>query len=210
MIHLVTSKNATQYSDLLEEMFVWRHRMFVEQRGWKALARPDGREIDQFDTKDAVYLLALDETEKLTGSFRLVPTHKPYLMSEVFPHLVIKGEPPRSPFVWELTRGFVIPGKRLESGSNPVLEMLFSAMMEWAVDEEIKSIIQLSDLFWLPRWLKVGWKVDPVGLPTLMDGDYFVPSLIEVSEEILSATRRAFNLPNATVFENRAYLKRAS
>ena len=184
MIHIVTNENAADYSDLLEEMYRWRHRIYVEQRGWAAIARPDGREIDQFDSEDAVYLIALDEFGKFAGSVRYVPTHKPTLFSEIFPHLIIRGELPHSPSIWEMTRIFVVPNKRHESGRSPILEELFAGSMEWAVNEGVESIFVLGEVFWLPRVLKMGWVVDPVGLPTLIENEYWVPMQIETGTHI--------------------------
>ena len=57
MIEVVTSRNAHQYKDALQDMFHLRHRIFVERMGWEALRRDDRLEKDQFDTDDAIYLL---------------------------------------------------------------------------------------------------------------------------------------------------------
>ncbi|MGK2873887.1 MAG: acyl-homoserine-lactone synthase [Alphaproteobacteria bacterium] len=210
MIHVVTNENAAEYKDLLEEMFRWRHQIYVEQRGWKALARPDGREIDQFDNADTVYHIVLDEDDKFAGSMRFNPTHRATLIAEVFSHLVIRGELPRSPSVWDVTRGFVIPSKRRESGKCPALDELFTGMMEWAVAEELDYMVGLGEIHWLPRWLKMGWVVDPLGLPSLIEGEYWVPMRIETGASILAATRQAFQLPDVSVFAHQKSMRLAS
>ena len=38
------------YARLLDDYFRIRHDIYVVERKWTELARPDGREIDQFDT----------------------------------------------------------------------------------------------------------------------------------------------------------------
>lgn len=204
MIHIVTSENADDYKDLLDDMFVWRHRIYVEQRGWKEIARPDGREIDQFDNSDAVYLLALDDAGRFAGSARINSTLGPTLLTEVYPHLVIRGNLPQSPTIWDLTRVFVVPDKRQESGRSPVLEELYAGIMEWAIEQQATSLITLAEIFWLPRGLRMGWVVDPLGLPTLIEGEYWVPLEVEVGEQFLEATRQAFHLPNTSVFAERS------
>lgn len=210
MIHIVTRENAAEYTELLEEMYRWRHRIYVEQRGWKAIARSDGREIDQFDTDNTVYLLALDDAGNFTGSVRFNPTHQPTLFSEIFPHLISRGEVPRSSSVWEMMRLFVVPNKRQESGRSPVLEELYAGMMEWAIAEKVESIIVLAEVFWLPRCLKMGWVVDPLGLPTVIEGEYWVPMRVEVGEHILAATRQTFQLPHTSVIAKRIDMQKAS
>ncbi len=210
MIHLVTYENIADYAALIEEMFLWRHRIYVEQRGWKEIARPDCREIDQFDTRDAVYLIAVDDSGGFTGSVRLNPSSKPTLLSEVFPHLILRGELLNSPKVWDWTRLFVIPDKRRADARNPVLEDLFIGSMEWAVGEELEAIVGLAEIFWLPKLLKMGWVVDPLGLPSLIEGEQWVPFRCEVSPEILAATQRSFQRTDASVFANGSGLKIAS
>lgn len=200
MIHIVTSENAGQYKKPLEEMFRWRHRIYVEQRGWTAIARLDGREIDQFDNEDAVYLLALNESGQLEGSVRIVPTSKPTMFSSVFKNFILRGAVPSSPKVWEASRLFVLPNKRLESGQNPIADMMFTALMEWGVLEGIESFITLAEIKRLPRLLSMGWVIDPLGLPTMLENEYWLAMKIEVGSHILETTRQSFRLPNASVF----------
>ena len=72
MIHIVTPENEHLYRKQMAQVFRLRHKVFVEEMGWKALAKPDGREIDQFDTKHAVHMLYLEGGEVL-GYQRLLP-----------------------------------------------------------------------------------------------------------------------------------------
>ena len=53
-IHVVTKHNRHLYEGYFDPYFRLRHDIYVKQRKWMALDRPDGREIDQFDTEDAV------------------------------------------------------------------------------------------------------------------------------------------------------------
>jgi acyl-homoserine lactone synthase len=60
-IHVVRKDNRQLYESYFDPYFRLRHEIYVKQRKWMALDRPDGREIDQFDTDEAVYLFCLDE-----------------------------------------------------------------------------------------------------------------------------------------------------
>lgn len=210
MIHIVTRDNAAEYTDQLEEMYRWRHRIYVEERGWKEIARPDGREIDQFDTEDAVYLIAIDDAGEFAGSTRLNPTHRPNMLSDVFPHLVLRGKLPNSPKIWDWTRMFVVPAMRREAGRCPTLEKLFASVMELAIKEDLDALVTLAEVHWLTRLLKMGWIVDPLGLPSLIEGEFWVPFQCKVSAHILDATRQSFQLPDTTLFANRPSLNLAS
>ncbi|HTV33131.1 MAG TPA: autoinducer synthase, partial [Methylocella sp.] len=41
----------------MDQAYCLRHDIFVGEMGWTDLAKPDGREIDQFDDKHTVNLL---------------------------------------------------------------------------------------------------------------------------------------------------------
>ena len=86
VIHLVTPENDYHYRDEMEQAYRLRHQVFVEEMGWHNLAKPDGREIDQFDNKHAVHMLDIEHGEVL-GYERLLPTPRPNLLSDVMPKL---------------------------------------------------------------------------------------------------------------------------
>src|SRR5262249_38699865 len=113
-VHAIDAGNRHLYEDQIEEHYRIRHDIYVNERRWMDLERPDGREVDQFDTEKSVYLLAL-EGDRVVGGSRLVPTLEPHLMSEVFPHVADVRGVPRARDIYEWTRIFVIPAKR-ESG----------------------------------------------------------------------------------------------
>ena len=88
MIYLIDHGNRPAYLKQLEEMFRIRHDIYGGQRGWTALANPDGRDVDQYDTEDTIYLLGLDQMGRVYSGLRLNPTTGPHLINTVFPHAV--------------------------------------------------------------------------------------------------------------------------
>jgi hypothetical protein len=109
-VHVVTESNASDYSEEMASYHRWRHLIYVEERGWSDLRKPDGLERDQFDTAAAVHLLAMEGGEVVGGS-RLMPASGPTILSEVFPYLCERGEPPRDAETLDWTRMFVVPSK---------------------------------------------------------------------------------------------------
>src|SRR6201995_2103463 len=99
-VHVIRRDNKHLYQHILEDYFRLRHQIYVVERKWSALDRPDKREIDQFDTDETVYLLGLEGRSIIAG-MRLVPTTAPTLLSELFPKLSLDG-PVRRPGVFEL------------------------------------------------------------------------------------------------------------
>src|SRR3954454_14642697 len=80
MIYLIDHSNRAAYKSQIEEMYRIRHDIYVGRRVCTALARPDGRDVDQFDTEDAVYLLGLDSFGQVCSGLRLNPTTAPHLI----------------------------------------------------------------------------------------------------------------------------------
>ncbi len=179
MIHVVDADNKHLYEAELEQHFRIRHQIYVGERKWLALDRPDGREIDQFDTDETVYLLAL-ESGRVVGGTRLVPTLAPHLMADVFPFLAdIRGIQRGSDIV-EWTRIFVVPERR--GRDSRVLHTVLAGMFEYCLANDIAAITVVMETWWMPRFLELGWEVRPLGLPTMIDGMSCVGTMISVSE----------------------------
>ena len=68
-LHVVCDANSHRYAYMLEHYFRIRHEIYVQERGWTELARPDGREINQFDKPDTTYLMTI-EGNRVIGSHR--------------------------------------------------------------------------------------------------------------------------------------------
>lgn len=51
-------------SDLAADLGLYRHRVFVEQLGWKLPSASEGFERDQYDRDDTVYVFARDDDGK--------------------------------------------------------------------------------------------------------------------------------------------------
>jgi acyl-homoserine lactone synthase len=179
MIHVVDTDNRHLYRNQLEEQFRIRHDIYVGERRWMALEKPDGREVDQFDNEDAVYLLALDEGHVIGGT-RLVPTLSPHLMADVFPFLANVEGIQRGPDIVEWTRIFVVPAHR--GRDSKILHTVLAGMLEYCLREEITAITVVMETWWLPRFLELGWEVKPLGLPAVIDGMSCVGTMISVTE----------------------------
>jgi len=140
MIHVVTPANACRYGDAMEQAWRLRHQIFVEEKGWTDLARPDGREIDQFDTPHAVHFLAM-EGDTVIGYSRLLPTTRPHLLSDVYPELC-EGARPAGPHLWEWTRQGVARSHRARGRVvNPVSIALLTGIVEWGMAHGLTGLL---------------------------------------------------------------------
>jgi acyl-homoserine lactone synthase len=190
LLHLIDAENRhlPRYAQMLEDSYRVRHDIYVNGRGWKALERPDGREIDQFDNLDATYLLWADDDEVVAGA-RFVPTHLPHLMSDIFPHIVTLGEIPCTPKVWEVTRLFTARSGKSKANRRNCTGEVLCGMFEMGLHFDLESISVVCDTFFLPRFLESGVQIKPLGLPTDYAEGSCIACIIPVSPAQLAAAR---------------------
>ncbi|MGJ7556726.1 acyl-homoserine-lactone synthase [Variovorax sp. RB3P1] len=100
---IVTGTGDSLSAGQLFEMAHYRYKVFVEKLGWDL--SPRGRlELDRFDRRDTVYVIAQKDDGGVRGVARLLPTNRPYLLADAFPQLLGACGAPRSSAVWELSR----------------------------------------------------------------------------------------------------------
>jgi acyl-homoserine lactone synthase len=183
-IHVITRDNRQLYADHLQACFRLRHDIFVGERGWDDLRRPDGRDLDGFDNDHTIYLLAIDG-DRVVGGQRLYPTLLPHMISDVFPHLASRGVP-RAPTILEWTRYFVVKERRMGRTDCRLL----AALQEFCLAEGITDVTAVVEMWWLPRWHQSGFRVKPLGLPAMVQGQPCIAASVGISEESLDSVRR--------------------
>lgn len=195
-VHVITHENKNIYRDKLHQYYRLRHQIFVEERGWWDLKRPGGLEIDAYDNDHATYLLAID-AGRVVGGQRLYPTLRPHMISEVFPHMAGRGIP-QAPCVFEWTRYFVVKERR--TGRTDC--RLLAAMQEFCLDEGITEVTAVVEMWWLPRWQQAGFKVRPLGLPHMIEGQPCIAAAVEISEASLAHVRKLAGLRGSMLVRN--------
>ncbi len=189
-VHILRDVADNSDRDLLERNYRLRHQIFVEQQGWETLRRPDGRDIDDFDTPLSTHILVTDEGE-LVGGSRLTPLDTPNLLQTVFNGLV-HGDLPDAPSLGaDWTRFYVRADRREGRRRAPESAALFCAMMEYALLQGYSFITFVSSIYMLEHGTSVGWRITPLGPSVMIDGKPTIAAWIEVSETALDNVRRA-------------------
>jgi len=188
-IHIVTAENRAGYEAILDEYFRLRHEIFVGERGWRDLERPDGRDMDRYDNDRATYLIALDNG-RVIGGLRLYPTLLPHMISESFAHLVRGRDVLSGPSILECTRYFIVKERR--TGRTDC--RLLAAFQQFCLEEGITEVTAVVEMWWLPRWQQAGFKVRPLGLPTMVEGQPCIAAAIQISEDSLRHVSRLAGL----------------
>lgn len=185
--HLITQANEHLFQPELLAFFRARHIVYAEELGWVPQSR-DGLELDEFDTAAADYLVVMDGDECIAGS-RIIPTHLPHLLSEVFPDSCDAIPMPHDPAVAEWTRGFVVPHRR-EKGRPVLLARCCAAVMEHCLAKGYRQVGGIQDTKWFPMWRLMRWHVTIHGQSITIDDRPWVPAYFEVSEMALHGARK--------------------
>jgi N-acyl-L-homoserine lactone synthetase len=201
-VHVVTRANRALYKTALVQMHQLRHRMFVEEMGWKALYSPDGLEIDDFDDDDAVYLLLI-RSGLVTGCMRLLPTWRRCMATEVFPQYLTCD--PRGPDVWEWTR--YVPGL-LSTPRDTIRQraVLLTATLEFAASRGVRQYFAMGETKFMPQLEELGWTPRPLGLPQKFDEGVAMVMGWDTTPDLLPATRRLFGIEAPTIVEAPAFV----
>jgi acyl-homoserine lactone synthase len=193
-VHVVDAQNRTAYRDALEEHHRLRHQIYVGERRWMALERPDGREVDQFDTPAATYLLGLHPGGGVVAGSRLVPTTQPHLMSEVFPELAALRGLPRAPDIYEWTRIFVAPAWRERGRPCRAAGRIYAGLVEFALARSIRQLSVVCEAYWIARLAELDWRPRALGEPIEADGMTIVGITVDMTRDALERTRAVYGL----------------
>lgn len=157
MIRLITGSADPRHQDLLEEHYRLRHEVFVGERGWTALARSDGREIDAYDTPHAIYVLALHD-HHVVGGYRFLPTNVPHLLQEHYSHLV-EAKVPCGTEIHEWSRLFI----RKDYRGRGFFRQLIASVPATCRLLGIASLTSVIEPDWLPRFDAAGFRYRLLG-----------------------------------------------
>lgn len=192
---LIVSGHERRTDPRFDAMFHDRKRVFIDKLGWE-LSAIDGREVDEFDTDAATYLLALEPgTQRHMASVRLLPTTRSHLMDTVFAHLC-EDAIPRGPRVFEMSRLCSNPDLAPDVGALARLRLLLS-LIEYAVENDIDELTAVCEIKFLSKLLAVGWDCRPLGAPQMVAGALTGALSIRVRADTLAILHDRFGFQRA-------------
>jgi acyl-homoserine lactone synthase len=199
MLHVVTCENRHLYEREMLEQHRLRHEVYIVERKWAGLQDRGGLEYDQFDDDDTIYFLKIDNGQVI-GGHRMYPTTKPHLLSEIGRQLASVRGVPTGPQIFEWTR-LHVKRERRDGGrfGSAVIGELFCGGLEYALQEGIRELSLQFEVYWFSRFQQQGWKIEPLGLPTLIDGDWWVGGVIPVTEDAVRTTRMFYGIPGPSL-----------
>ena len=174
MLHTIQSLDRAGGDAVLRAMFAARKSVFIDLLKWDVPVL-DGRfEIDQFDDVHATYLVLTDGEGGHLASARLLPTTRPHILGDLFPHLCA-GAPPRDPAICEITR-FCLDRRLDARARRAARDTLVAALVEHALAHGIAAYTAIAEMGWFQQILAFGWRCVPLGLPQV-DGQVMLAAL---------------------------------
>ena len=204
MVQVYRGVKELERAGCAEEMWRVRYRTFVEEMKWPLPSR-NGMERDCYDDDAAVYLVSRDDDRRIKASARLIPTTTPFLMDDIFAHLV--NDPralPRGPTVIEFTRYFI---RSDVSRSRDVIRTageIFCGIFEFCLNEGVDTMLAVVDTRILPQAYEMGWSPTPLGMPCdfgggpdAVGGGSALAIKVDITEKALRSTAhlRRVSLP---------------
>lgn len=184
---------------MLHKMFRLRKSVFSDRLGWDVNVQ-DGKEHDQFDDINAVYIACVDEFTEVQGCWRLIPTTSPYMLRDVFPELLWGLCPPSDPSVWEISRFGVAFGNGSANSLGCVSEitlLMLRELFRFAATKGIRRIVGVTDLRFERILNRSGLITERFGPPLPMGVTTAVAGWADVS----TANLDAMALPVALAIE---------
>lgn len=150
MLDFLIGTKKTLSASLVDSLSRYRHEVFIRGLGWNlpGLARDSERELDQFDTEETRYVMAVGSDGNICGCARLLPTTRPYLLKDVF-HYLSDLPLPETDAVWELSRFAAVRPRQGEARSSPqhdLARMVFERAVAVAADLGATQIVGVLSL----------------------------------------------------------------
>ncbi len=213
MILVIDAMNRERHSDILDDMYRLRGRVFAERLGWNVQLTED-KEIDKFDALDPVYLVGLDEQDQVVSCVRLLQTMGPHMLSDVFQSILQGDAPLRAATLWESTR-FCVDTDRLtnaDRGAGSVARAtseLMAATLTYARDCGITDIITVIDPV-MNRVLKRSDNApnDYVGVTVQMGRTKALAALLDCTDERIARVCASVQIEGSVFVDEDALIAR--
>ena len=190
MIITLTNADRAECPVLFDQMFQSRAAVFHDRLGWDVTVE-NGREMDWYDRQaDPVYLLAIDDEQRVLGSLRLLATTGPTMLQSEFKHFFDDDVDVAAPTIWECTRFCVPPvaGGAVQNANNVSAELLIG-LCELCLNSGIEFILGVYETPMTRLYARIGWCPEKLAQARPEIGDIQV-GIWEANPEVLATMRQ--------------------
>jgi N-acyl-L-homoserine lactone synthetase len=163
MIINLNQDDRVEHPALFDQMFQSRAAVFHDRLGWDVVVK-DGHEMDRYDEEaDPVYLLAVDDDQRVHGSLRLLATTGPTMLQSEFKHFFDDDVNVAAPTIWECTRFCVPPvlGGTTQDVGTVSAELLIG-LCELCLSSGIEFVVGVYETPMTRIYARIGWCPEPL------------------------------------------------
>lgn len=187
-IDMIYREHLDDFPHLRDAMFRERGVQFKERLGWNLETDKTGRERDQYDAMNPLYIVISDEEGRHLGSTRLMPTTGPTMIGDRFSHMTADTTI-TSPLIWEVTRFFVS-----DRAHRKVAPALMWAGCAFARKHGINFYVGVTGAHMVRVFRACGWAAEVIGEADSDEGD-ICACLWPADDDQCEALRRKAGLP---------------
>jgi len=200
MLQIVDQYNRHLFINALEDMHRMRYRVAVQEMGWLIDVDEHGRDVDEFDYPDTIYVLYFNPDGSVGACGRINPTTRPHLLSDIFSNQCVDGVP-RGRNIWHYSRYLVEKAGKTQREYMLAWMLITQAVNEWCIDNKVEQVT------WLARKrlyaMSIGlWATKPLG-PSIYypdDGKHYIAAVSKMDREGLTRVAR-YSKTNSPVAE---------
>ncbi|MBD1583065.1 acyl-homoserine-lactone synthase [Pseudoalteromonas sp. S16_S37] len=159
-------KNSTAHrfeGNPIAEQHRLRYKCLIEGQAWNA-PFIDNMEYDQYDNPATVYFI-WRYNKQVKGVARLYPTTKPYMLKDVFSHLVSYESLPATAKVWEGSR-FCLDKDLCPKQRKQAAQELILAYLEYCLEHNIGVMVPA---YWKSVFVNNGCPIHWLGEESIAD-----------------------------------------
>ena len=157
MIRFGYADELSRHPLLAETMFKDRAAQFKDRLDWDVTVDQHGRELDEYDRLNPLYIIWENADGRHGGSVRIMPTTGRIMTNEHFLHLT-GGVVIRSPLIWECTRFCLAPNAPVG-----VAAALLIAGVELGLRFGLEQALGVIYTKTIPLYARIGSKPDIIG-----------------------------------------------
>ncbi|OOO33504.1 UNVERIFIED_ORG: autoinducer synthesis protein [Rhizobium sophorae] len=178
---------------VLTQMHRLRAEVFRRRLGWDVTVT-DGEERDQFDDLRPTYILAVDDSQRIAGCARLLPTSGPTMLLGAFPTLLATGSLAAHSGMVESSRFCVDTSLQVGRGGGQLhlaTLTMFAGIIEWSMANGYSEIVTATDLRFERILNRAGWPMKRLGKPAAIGNTMAVAGSLPADRESFERVRPA-------------------
>ncbi|UJW74002.1 acyl-homoserine-lactone synthase [Rhizobium sp. SL42] len=187
MIRIINGVNRNRHPHEIDAMHRLRKNVFHDLLGWDVALHGDW-EIDHYDQSNPLYILSYNDSGRLRGALRLLPTLGPNMLADTFPILLGDQSEIRSAAIWESSRFCIDPQISQDRAGNQVTiaaAELMCGVGELGLASGLSQIVTVTDVFLERMFKRMGCPGMRISDPQRIGSVHAVAIAWDVTEGLL-------------------------